>query len=317
MQIKTLLTVGRVSNLPTIWTNVLAAAVLAHESLLVPTLTTAPSQLSVASILPQQSLLLWFGTLFAMSLMYLGGMFLNDAFDAQWDKENGNLRPTVIGAISEQMVWIVGSVLLVAAVLAIAILYQQKMPNVVATRGYQDFYGLFAGLSLALTIIVYNACHKRFAHSAFVMGACRFGVYLISALLLAEITMKVTLVALSLLLYIAGLTYLARHEQANRLNRLWPLLLLFMPVVVAALSGYESLYFWFFLAGFVAWISSRLRLIIGAKQPNVRACIGGLLAAIPLLDGLMLASVKAIIPSLVCLLIFLITPRLHRWVSGT
>lgn len=305
MQIKTLLTVGRISNLPTIWTNVLAAAVLGHESF------------TAVNIFTRQSLSLWLGTLFALSLMYLGGMFLNDAFDAPWDKSNGNLRPIVNGAISEKTVWIAGSVLLIAAVLTIAVLYEQAIPSQVATQLYQDFYGLLAGLSLALMIIVYNAFHKRFAHCAFIMGSCRSGVYLISALLLAELTMKVILAAISLLFYIAGLTYFARYEHANRFNRSWPLFLLFVPVIVAALSGYDSLYFWLFSVGFITWIGNRLQLIIRTEQPDVRKGIGGLLAAIPLLDGLMLASVNAVIPSLICLLIFLMIPRLHRWVSGT
>ncbi len=317
MQIKPLLTVARISNLPTVWTNILAAAVLAHESGQMPASIATPNQASVISMLSQYPLLIWFGTLFALSLMYLGGMFLNDAFDAEWDKANNNLRPIVTGAISDKMAWMIGSIFLVVAVLAIAILYKQTILDNSIILWYQNFYGLFAGLLLASTIIVYNAYHKDFTHSAIVMGACRFGVYMISALLLAQITPEVTLAALSLLLYIAGLTYLARHEYMNQLQHLWPALLLLTPIIVATSFGYDSLYFWLFLLVSVTWIGSRLWIVVGTNKPNVRACIGGLLAAIPLLDGLILASVNAIIPSLICLLVFLTIPQLHRWISGT
>ena len=58
------LRLGRVSNLPTVWTNVLAGGILAgadpaHPLVLVP--------------------------LLAASLLYVGGMYLNDAFDAEID----------------------------------------------------------------------------------------------------------------------------------------------------------------------------------------------------------------------------------------
>lgn len=305
MAIKTLLVVGRVSNLPTVWTNVLAAAVLAQASISVDqtTLFSEPG--------------LWLGALLALSMMYLGGMFLNDAFDAGWDKQNNPSRPIAAGQISEHSVWLTGSVLMILATLLISYLYQTLL--VVETTGtaYQAYYGWLAAVLLASTIIAYNAWHKQFSHSAFIMGACRFGVYLVAALLLAQLTYMVALAALSLLLYIAGLTYLARLEHSNRITSLWPLLLLFSPVAVGLLSGFYSLYFWLYLVGFVAWVSSRLRFVMCTIQPNVKACIGGLLAAIPLVDGLLLASVNALVPSLICLLVFLIIPRLHQWVSGT
>ena len=90
-----------------------------------------------------------------------------------------------------------------------------------------------------------------------------------------------------------------------------------MPVFVACFAGYDSFFFWLFVCGFVAWVGSRVSLYLYSEKPNVKACIGGLLAAIPLLDGLMLASVQAIIPSLGCVLVFLIIPHLHKRISGT
>jgi 4-hydroxybenzoate polyprenyltransferase len=305
MTIKTLLTVGRVSNLPTVWTNVLAAAVLAQASI--------SAEQSSVDPWPSAEPGLWLGALLALSLMYLGGMFLNDAFDASWDKQYNPSRPIAAGQISEQSVWLMGSSLMILATVLIGYLYQVETTK----TGYQQYYGWLAAALLAAVIITYNAWHKQFAHSAFIMGGCRLGVYLVAALLLAQLTYMVALAAVSLLLYIAGLTYLARQEHRNRTTRLWPLLLLFSPVALALFSGFDSLYFLLYLAGFVAWVISRLRFVLGTTQPNVKACIGGLLAAIPLVDGLLLASVNASLPSLICLLVFLIIPKLHQWISGT
>ena len=322
--IHTLLTLGRVSNLPTIWTNVLAAAVLAQTSrdlsLPGPLFFSTSGQgieLTDISTFPALSPFLWFATLFALSVMYIGGMFLNDAFDARWDMENHNLRPIVTGDIKASRVWFYGSMLMLVGVIIIGLLYPLYNPAAVSGAWYQQYYGLFAALSLSLTIILYNAYHKKFAHSAFIMGSCRFWVYLIGAMLLVKITHHVILAALSLLLYIAGLTYLARHEHLNRLVRLWPLSLLFVPVFFCLYFGENSLYFSLCLAGFVGWVGSRVWLILWADIPDIKAGIGGLLAAIPLLDALILASINAVIPSLVCLLVFLTIPKLHQWISGS
>ena len=61
-RLRAYLLLARISNLPTIWTNVLAAYVVAGAS---------RESLPIASI--------------AVSLFYTAGMFLNDAFDAPFD----------------------------------------------------------------------------------------------------------------------------------------------------------------------------------------------------------------------------------------
>lgn len=289
MVMQALLTVGRVSNLPTVWTNVLAAAIIAQSELVA-------------------SQLVWFMTFLALSLMYLGGMFLNDAFDAPWDKLNNPSRPIAAGQISASLVWVLGIGMMLIAVVLIGIFYLPQANTLL---------GWLAALSLAACIVLYNAWHKTFAHAAFIMGGCRFGVYVVAALLLAEPNIMVILAAFSLLLYIAGLTYLARLEHVNQIGGYWPLILLFSPVLVSVFVGFDDWFYWLYLLGFVGWVVTRLRFILVSEQVNVKACIGGLLAAIPLFDGLMLASVGAYWPSMICLLVFLIIPKLHRWVSGT
>ena len=74
LNIKTWMTLGRVSNLPTVWTNTLAAALLA----------------SSAGALAPPSSLVWLLLLAALSLLYLAGMLLNDLLDADWDQQHHN-----------------------------------------------------------------------------------------------------------------------------------------------------------------------------------------------------------------------------------
>ena len=328
MQLKTWMVLGRVSNLPTIWTNVLAAMVIAQTGLLMPGVLL-DAEISAAPLWTNagmENVGLFLSTLFALSLMYVGGMFLNDASDVQWDRAHGNLRPIVNGDVSVNTVFLLGSVFLVTAIVIITYLYQQVLSvSNDATLAYEPYYGFIASVALALSVVLYNVMHKKFLYiSAFIMGACRLGVYIIAALLLARLTVLVILAGASLLFYIAGLTYLARNEHQEKSNnennsiaRYWPLLLLLMPVLVSTWVGYSSVYFWVFLLIFILWIYRWVKPLLWQKNPEVGVCIGGLLAAIPLIDGLMLASVQAVVPAMICLLVFLLMPTLHRWVSGT
>ena len=76
-QFRTLVIVGRMSNLPTVWSNCLAGWWLGgHEN---------------SANLP----LCFLG----VSALYLGGMFLNDAFDADFDRQHRPERSIPSGAI--------------------------------------------------------------------------------------------------------------------------------------------------------------------------------------------------------------------------
>jgi 4-hydroxybenzoate polyprenyltransferase len=91
ISVSTLLKLGRVSNLPTVWTNVLAGAALADAGL-------RTWRLSLV--------------LLAMSLFYVGGMFLNDYFDRAIDARERPERPIPARAISTSAVASIGLALL-------------------------------------------------------------------------------------------------------------------------------------------------------------------------------------------------------------
>ena len=89
---RTFLVLGRVADTPTIWSNCLAGWWLGGGG---PWLQ-----------------LVWLSV--CVTLLYVGGAFLNDAFDARSDRQERRLRPIPSGAISEKEVWQWGFGLLAA-----------------------------------------------------------------------------------------------------------------------------------------------------------------------------------------------------------
>ncbi|MEZ5387973.1 MAG: UbiA family prenyltransferase [Prosthecobacter sp.] len=128
---------ARISNLPTVWTNVTAAWILSGGGLL-------------------DARLAWL--IFAGSLLYIGGMILNDAADVKFDREHRPERPIPSGQVTVKAAWGVGvGMLLAGAFLAFA----KGLAHPVFIAG------------LLICIVFYDLYHKPWAGSVYVMGACR------------------------------------------------------------------------------------------------------------------------------------------------
>src|SRR4029077_10281845 len=117
------LKLGRVSNLPTVWTNVLAGTILGGGD--------AGNARTVLVAL-------------AMSMFYVGGMYLNDYCDRHIDARERPERPIPRGEISQTTVAVIGYALLFAGIALMAAF------GVVAV----------ASLALAAAIIAYDWFHK-------------------------------------------------------------------------------------------------------------------------------------------------------------
>ena len=125
MTLSTLLRLGRVSNLPTVWTNALGGAVLSGIQ---PDLVTV----ALAAL--------------ALTFFYEGGMWLNDAFDAEIDAKERANRPIPNEEIGRQTVFIGGfAMLAIGAAIAFSL----------------GVYAGLAGLSLAGAIVAYAWLHKH------------------------------------------------------------------------------------------------------------------------------------------------------------
>ena len=141
-KLRSLLILGRVSNLPTVWSNCLAAWMLA--SLLGPHRSPWPVLPVIAG---------------GCSLLYLGGMYLNDACDVAFDTTHRPERPIPSGTISQCTVTFFGFLWIVAGVLVLA-------P-----------FALAWALALAGLILFYDIAHKNNPIAPLLMAGCRALIY--------------------------------------------------------------------------------------------------------------------------------------------
>lgn len=175
------LKLGRVSNLPTVWSNCLAGGTLA--------LHDAPPPL-----------IAWVAV--AVSLFYMAGMFLNDAFDAEHDRVARPERPIPSGWADRRRVMTIGFGLLAAG----QALLMAAAPD---TRPAVAMYGS----ALAALIVYYDWRHKRDRWSAVVMGLCRALVYFVAAAAVAGLVApEVIRSAVLLALYVIVLSQIAKRD---------------------------------------------------------------------------------------------------------
>jgi UbiA prenyltransferase family len=278
----TLLRLGRVSNLPTVWTNTLAATLIAGGS-------WQDARFAIVVV--------------AMSLFYEGGMFLNDYFDRHIDARERPERPIPSFEIAPGLVAAMGFTLIAAGLALLAILG-------LATLGL--------GLLLAVFIVAYDLHHKGNPFAPVLMGICRALVYTIAAVaLIGTLSRPLIIAALALLAYVAGLSYAAWQERLDRPSNLWPLALLAVPLlVVASMLQQEAIAIGIYLC-LVGVVAGAIYLLIMRPPGGVPRAVGLLIAAISLVDAAFIAGVGATGPALVAVAGFFATLGLQRYISGT
>lgn len=181
-RLKTYLRLGRVSNLPTIWSNTICG-------------------LTLGGLRPDTEQILGLSAVF--SLFYLEGMFLNDAFDAPVDQMERPNRPIPQGEISPREVFQGGFLLGAIALGLLAIL---------GNAGSLAF-----GVLLALVIVAYDAWHKRTAAAPALMGLCRALIYPTAAMTVGAITPRVWTAAAGLFAYVVGISVFSRRHSPEPL----------------------------------------------------------------------------------------------------
>jgi 4-hydroxybenzoate polyprenyltransferase len=285
---RTALRLGRVSNLPTVWTNVLAAAVLAETSSAAGTAALG----------------------LACSLAYVGGMFLNDAFDAEFDARSRPERPIPSGAVPASQVFAVGFALL--AVTLIVVTATARFVTGTATSA------LTSAFTLAALIVLYDGWHKDNPFAPVLMGLCRTFVYVTTAAALTGGLPWVVAGAAGVqLFYLVGLTYVARVERVGTVESCWPVACLAVPLVVWSPSVGQGPYGIALYVGTVGWLAWCLA-HLGWRQPiDVPRAVVGLIAGIALVDALALLCFGAPLLALAAVVGFALTLALQRWVSGT
>jgi len=283
------LRLGRVSNLPTVWTNVLAGIVLAGGGI----------GFGAGVIL-----------LLALSLFYIAGMFLNDAFDREIDARERPERPIPSGAVTARAVFLSAfAMMAVGFVLLIVVGYGFD-----GGTGWRPAVG---GVLLGLAIVFYDSHHKGNPLSPLLMGLCRMLVYFTAGAAVAP-SMPVGLVvaALVALSYLIGLTYVAKHESGRSMTVLWPLAFLAIPFVYAAPIAVNTVIGAALALLFLLWTVYALTLVLGRNRRVPRA-VGHMLAGICLLDAIFIAGQGASELAVLAAVGFPLTLLFQRVVPGT
>lgn len=280
---RTLLILGRVSNLPTVWSNCVAGWLLSGGG----NYWKLP--------------FLFIG----MSALYLGGMFLNDAFDAGFDQQRRQARPIPSGKISAELVWRWGWGWLALGVFCLT------------------FLGKLAGFLafvLLVSILIYNATHKAITASPWLMGFCRFWVYVIAGTTgLNGLNGWPIWCGAAMAFYVVGLSYVARRESFRGPVPFWPLLLLALPVILAWMmntADTRKAALWVSLI-LVLWAARCVRTVFQRGEANVQIIVSGLLAGIIFVDWLAVAPQYPRELGLLFLAFFAVTLVAQRFVPAT
>lgn len=196
--VKAYLDLCRVSNLPTVWTNVLAAVVLSGEEI----------SWSLCALLA-----------LSLSLFYSGGMCLNDICDVGIDRLKRPFRPIPSGRATLRGAWRFTVLLFTSG---LSLLAAASPPP-----------AIFAGIILILLIIAYDTLHKALYLSIFLMAACRLMVFVVSALAVAgSVSSNVAFAGCLQFGYVLLISVVARHE--NRRGGPYPIPL--VPIMLAGIS---------------------------------------------------------------------------------
>jgi 4-hydroxybenzoate polyprenyltransferase len=232
-------------------------------------------------------------------------MFLNDAFDAEFDRQRRPERPVPTGKISLQLVWRGGFGLLVAGILLL--LFCGKIATV-------------AAIILALFILLYDAAHKLITASPWLMGACRFWVYVIAGAAGAEgLNGWPIFCGAALALYVVGLSYVARRESYRGPIPYWALLSLAAPIVLAMAmnsGGFRLRAVWIALV-LGLWLARCARPVFLGGDVNVGRLVSNLLAGIVFVDWLAVAPQCPRWLGMVFIALFGLTKWLQKFVPAT
>ena len=280
---------ARLSNAPTVVTNVLAGVAIGVASG-----GAMPAAGRVGALTG------------AMLLLYVAGMIGNDVVDATIDAAERPERPIPSGRVSRKAAAVAAG-LAFAAGIAVAATF--SVPVLALT------------VLLAVCIGLYDVIHKRVAGSVVVMGACRSLVYLVATAAVAWPPDWPVASSLAAIIggYIVTLTIVARVEARREAGRrrwlaLVPPLVVLAPLVVVT----PTVWTWAFLAAAVAvaWMVLVARRLL-TTPPRIGDAVQGWLAGICLLDALVLALLDQTNLVGVAWLCFAVTVVAHRRVAGT
>ena len=273
------LRLARVSNTPTVVTDVVAGAMLADAG-------ASAATIAVVAL--------------AVALFYTAGMIANDLFDLRVDRLQRPERPLPSGLVSVR-----------AAIVATVVLFAIGEGLLLAV----DLTAGLIGLGLIATIVLYDAWHKGNVLSPLLMGACRGMVYIVAALAVSgTVSSAVAGAAVLLLVFVVGLTQVAKAEGSS-VASWWPIAAVLAPIAYWS-THVGSAAVLVLLVAFAAFASYALWL--GVVRRSIGPSVGRLIATIALLDAIAVAAAGGpAVAVAVCLAAFGATLALQTRIAGT
>lgn len=288
--IRAYLELARLSNAPTVVTNVLTGTAIGVAGAGLPWAKAA-------------------GTSAAMLCLYAGGMALNDLVDSRVDALYRPSRPIPSGRISPLAAAAFTAAALLAGIVILAI---------------QSRTALVPASLLVGVILIYDLTHKRAASAVALMGMSRALVYVTAAAavsMLIEWRLAAPLAA-ALATYTIAITIIARGEDVGSIvGRRWIVPL--MPIIVATpaliVRPTEVASRWIAVAAgaaLIIWLVLAARNAL-ATPPRLRSAVMKWLSGICLVDAMYLALLDRPVAAGVAAGLFLVTVAGHRVILGT
>lgn len=278
------LALARISNSPTVVSNTLAGGALAGA-------LWPDGKLGLIAI--------------AMVLFYTAGMYLNDLMDYAVDCRERPERPLPAGIVSR------------SAAVAVALSLFGCGSLLLWSVGLRPF---LSGLVLIALIICYDRWHKSNSLSPLLMALCRLMVYITAFLAFSVQSISALLIPGSLLvLYVIGLTYIAKTENKPSMTNVSIVATLFLPTIYFTARQVQQVQ-WVTLPlilFFTIWVAYSVSFAFRSPKRQVGRTVGQLIAGISLLDALVLATAGSSLGVLLALVAFGLTLSLQRYVRGT
>lgn len=310
----------RISNLPTVWCNVLVGCALGAYAKRFADRTLYEGGVDPAGqvdLLTPRLPFDYAGTAalvaLAVSFFYIAGMALNDAADVRVDRAERPGRPIPSGRIppSHAVMFVIACFVIGGALTALV-----------------SMRSLAVAGALAGAIVVYDLSHKRIGAAVVLMGLCRGLVYILAAAatggqaIMSGYPLRAILaLAVAITIYTTIITIIARAEVKDRLDsRRW--LAVAMPVIVllAPLLGVKpgALNPWAGAAGLavLVWLALPIGAVMQRPPRTIRAILMWL-SGMCLVDAYFLAFLHQNVPALLAAACFALTVWGHRRILGT
>ena len=321
--------IARISNLPTVVSNGLAGAGLALAASADPLADGAPRTIGFPHA--------W--SICAPVAAYVGGMVLNDAFDARIDARERPSRPIPSGRIARSHAFVAGFALIA---LSIAAAVKSQSQAAVALTAL-----------LACAIVAYNAVHARSKASVLLLALCRALACVVPMLAFASdpdgdsigaspwrvLARSGAFVLPALLaLWTLGLSIAARGEVASAqsaqpapsrrtalhatLVALAPFaallaLALFTTAGAGADQGSQRIIRMLAIAAIIAVLAAFVRVRMAWDPRSTPAAVGTWIACLALVDAMALAAVGQNGLAMVSVVLAFLTRRLQRSIAGS